>query len=88
MTRTEHVVMVITLKIKNMWVMPQGTAQSVKHPLQCTSRLTVSEVFQVDQLVVPLCDNSDCIFDECDHDQESSDSREVSVLHQISQSVS
>ena len=35
----------------------------------------MSEVFQVDELIAPLCEYSKGIFKESDHDQESADGR-------------
>ena len=44
---------------------------------------TVSEVSQVDQLVAPLCDYPQSIFDEGDDDEEAADHGQVTVEHQI-----
>lgn len=40
--------------------------------------LTVSKILQVKQLIVPLCDYSDRIFNEGNHDQETPYGRKVS----------
>lgn len=40
---------------------------------------TMSIVFEVEELVVPLGDNPQCIFDECADDQEASCSGYISI---------
>lgn len=40
---------------------------------------TLAEVLEVHKLVVPLCDDPDGVFDECNDDEEAADGREVSV---------
>lgn len=42
--------------------------------------LTVTEIVEVDQLVIPLCDNAQGVFEESDDNEESADRREVSVF--------
>lgn len=71
----------MTLKMRKACVIPHGTA--FKGQLLSPARQlrvvqpTVSEIFQVDQLIAPLCDDSDRIFDERNHNQETSYGGEV-----------
>lgn len=44
------------------------------------SRLTAPEIFEVGELIIPLCDYSDSIFEESNDDQKSSDRRQISVM--------
>jgi hypothetical protein len=39
----------------------------------------VSVIVQVEQLVAPLCHDSEGVFEECHHDEEAADCWEVSV---------
>lgn len=77
--------MVTTLKIRKRCVIPHGTVSRIStraspfSTLFFSGKLTVSEISEVGELVTPLRNDSYGVFDECDHDQESSDGREVSV---------
>lgn len=82
MTRVADVDIVITLKMRKTCVIPHGT---VPQSASCTFTkrilfaLTVSEIFQVDQLVIPLCYDSNSIFDECDNDEKATDRRKIPI---------
>lgn len=39
--------------------------------------LTLAEITEVEELIVPLCENAQRVFDEGDYDQESADSGKV-----------
>lgn len=39
----------------------------------------MSVLVKVEELVVPLCDDSNCIFEKGNHDEETPDSRYISV---------
>lgn len=84
MTSVELTDMVMTLKMRNKCVRPQGTIPECQYllyllfsPRPSRVSLTVSEVTQVRELVTPLGDDSDGVLDKCDHDQKSSDGREI-----------
>ena len=81
MTSVAHVDIVITLKIRKECVIPHGTipvSEVSQYPAQHS--LTMPEIFQVKKLVVPLCDDSNGIFDKSYHDEEASYGGEISVL--------
>lgn len=50
--------------------------------------LTVSEILQIEQLIVPLCNDSEGVLNEGDHNQESTDGGQVSSSSQYTILVS
>lgn len=77
--------MASTLTMRKMWVIPVGTSsnsQNVSTPLLWSFRcvLTVPVVAEVEELVSPLCDDAESIFQEGDDDEEAAHGRKVPGL--------
>lgn len=77
--------MAMTLAMRNMWVRPEGTVvRSVSCVFFSTIAFvflkhTVSVIVQVGELVAPLGDDAQGIFEEGDDDEESANRRDITA---------
>lgn len=86
--------MTTTLIMRKRWVMPQGTKSGQSPLLACPvrrkkrsiwgrkgGRRTVSIVPKEHELIAPLCDDPERIFQESDDNKEPTDGRDISSTH-------
>ena len=75
--------MAMTLRMRKRWVRPLGTGWIKWVSLGGEARwdemksLTVAVVVQIDELILPLGDDSEGVFEEGDDDEEAAEVREV-----------
>ena len=86
MMRVEHVHMARTLTRRKRWVSPQGTNRwlemldgSCVWAAVYGTVHTMSVIVEIEELIVPLCHDSDSIFDECAHYKKTSYSWDISA---------
>jgi hypothetical protein len=79
MTSVEQMIMAITLTMRKRCVIPPGTIQrrvsnsAMTMPGEGAASHTVPEVVQIQQLIIPLCQDPERVFEKGNHNQKPSD---------------